>query len=395
MRIALILTGGSGTRLEPITKTLNKGLVPVDGQPALERIVLQLERSGIDRIIVLAGQLSWQVEFFISSRFKNSMSEIMILATPPQYSPAERLLQASQHWVNSSQIVLIYCDNLFEDELISKHLKEFSNQRVLVQKREPGNIDVLDSGEVTYSVKREEKFKYVELGYWILRPSTFFALLNEERNLPKALEKLTQFEEVHPERVSNYRTLSDLARYADERIKKRKTVFLDRDGILIESIGKGEYVRSLNEVRFLKENLNFLSELSSIYNVDYIVVTNQAGIERKIVTIEEVQEVNRYLASKLLNEGIPILAFYVCPHHWDSNCGCRKPKPGMLLRAINDFKLDPNQCLMIGDRESDVDAGINSGIQPFLFVEKMTSKERAEVYRSVTNFLKKGDIAPM
>jgi len=395
LRTALILTGGSGTRLEPITKTLNKGLVPVDGQPALERIILQLERSKIDRIIVLAGQLSWQVELFINSRFESSMSEIMILTTPPEYSPAERLLQASQHWVNSSQIVLTYCDNLFEDVVISKHLNELSDQRVLVQKREPGNIDILNSGEVTYSVKREEKFKYVELGYWMLKPSPFFTFLNEERNLPKALERLTYFESVYPERVLNYRTLSDLARYADERLKKRKTVFLDRDGILIESIGKGEYVRSVKEVRFLKENLDFLAELSSIYDIDYIVVTNQAGIERKLVTIEEVNEINRYIASKLLNEGVPILAFYICPHHWDSKCGCRKPKPGMLLRAINDFKLDPNRSLMIGDRENDVDAGINSGIQSFLFVEKMTSEERAEVYRNVTNFLKKGDIASM
>jgi histidinol-phosphate phosphatase family protein len=392
LRTALILTGGSGTRLEPITTTLNKGLVPVDGQPAIERIILQLERAGIDRIIVLAGQLSWQVELFINSRFVSSISQIMILTTPPEYSPAERLLQASQSWINSSQIVLIYCDNLFEDSLISKHLNEFSDQKVLVQKRETGNIDILDSGEVAYSIKREEKFKYVELGYWMLRPSTFFTFLIEERNLPKALEKLTRFETVYPKMVLSYRTLSDLARYADERTKKRRTVFLDRDGILIESIGKGEYVRSVNEVRFLDENVNFLSELATKYNIDYIVVTNQAGIERKRVTIEEVNEINRYIAIKLLNEGIPILAFYICPHHWNSDCGCRKPKPGLLHLAIRDFKINPAQSLIIGDRESDVGAGINTGIQPFLFVEKITSEEREKAYKSVTNFLQEQEI---
>jgi D-glycero-D-manno-heptose 1,7-bisphosphate phosphatase len=392
LRIALILTGGSGTRLEPITKTLNKGLVPVDGQPALERIIHQLELSGIDKIIVLAGQLSWQVESFINSRFKNSMSKIMILTTPPVYSPAERLLQASQHWVNSSQVVLIYCDNLFEDDVISRHLNEFSDQRVLVQKREPGNIDILNSGKVSYSVKREEKFKYVELGYWILNPSTFYTFLNEEGNLPKALERLTYFESVNPRKVTDYRTLSDLARYADDRLTKRKTVFLDRDGILIESIGEGEYVRNINEVRFLKENLNFLSELSSIYNIDYIVVTNQAGIERKLVTFEEVDEINRYIALQLLDQGVPILAFYICPHHWDSNCRCRKPKPGLLHRAIKDFKINPAQSLIIGDRESDVGAGINTGIQPFLFIEKMTSEEREVAYKSVIDFLQEQEI---
>jgi len=387
LRTALILTGGSGTRMEPITKTLNKGLVPIDGQPAIERIILQLEHSKIDRILVLSGQLSWQVEFFIHSRFKSSNSEIIISATPIQYTPAERLLHASRKWIDSSEIILIYCDNIFEDSIISKHLNGVSIQRVLVQRRVPGNIEILDSGKVSYSVKREDKFDFVELGYWLLNPMSFFNFLNEERNLPKALERMTHIEVVYPEVIGSYRTLSDLARFTNERAKRRKTVFLDRDGIIIKSIGKGEYVRSVNEVLLLEENVNFLSELSSIYNVDFVVVTNQAGVERKLITIEQVNQINSFIAIELLKKGVPILAFYVCPHHWESKCNCRKPKPGMIESAIRDFNLNPLECLLIGDRESDIGAGTNAGIKSFLITEDMASTERAEVYKEVVKSL--------
>lgn len=387
MRTALILTGGSGTRMEPITKTLNKGLIPIDGQPAIERIILQLERSKIDRILVLSGQLSWQVEFFIHSRFKSSNSEIIISATPIEYTPAERLLHASRNWIDSSEIILIYCDNIFEDSIISKHLSGISNQRVLVQKRAPGNIEILDSGKVSYSVIREEKSGFVELGYWLLNTMSFFTFLNEERDLPKALDRLTHVEVVYPEVIGSYRSLSDLARFTNERAEKRKTLFLDRDGILIKSIGKGAYVRSVNEVLPLEANVNFLSELSSNYNVDFVVVTNQAGVERKLITIEQVNQINSFIAIEMLNKGVPILAFYVCPHHWDSKCNCRKPRPGMIESAIRDFKLNPLECLLIGDRDSDIGAGLNAGIKSFLITEDMTSMERAEAYEEVVKSL--------
>ena len=387
MRIALILTGGSGTRLAPITKTLNKGLVPIDGQPVLEKIILQLENSNIDQIIVLAGHLSWQVEDLLNMRSKFFKSEVIVSITAPELSPADRLLATSRMWMNASDVVLIYCDNLFEDDEIARYLRNSDMQKVLVHRRTPGNIDIQNSGQVNYSVKRSEKSTFVELGYWIMKPLKLLNLLIKQNDLQKALQELTAIELVYHQEITKYRTLSDLSRYAQERVKNRKTIFLDRDGVIIAGIGKGEYVKNLSQIRFLKENIEFFSYLSSKYHVDFIVVTNQAGVERNLVTMEEVNEINRYIAIKLLSVGVPILAFYICPHHWDSRCECRKPKPGLLHSAISDFVLDPSKCILIGDRESDINAGVNANIKSFLFPEKMTIRNRAEIHQSVLNFL--------
>lgn len=388
MRIALILTGGPGTRLAPITKTLNKGLVPIDGQPVLERIILQLENSNVDKIIVLAGYLSWQVEDLLKIRSKLLKSDVVVSITAPELSPADRLLETSKIWMDASDVVLIYCDNLFEDIEITKYLVESETQKVLVNRRMPGNISIQSSGQVNYSVKRSEEFPFVELGYWILKPLKLLNFLIEQNDLQKALQELTAVELVYYQEISKYRTLSDLSRYGQERAKNRKTIFLDRDGVLIAGIGKGEYVKNVSQIRFLRENIEFFSFLSTKYQVDFIIVTNQAGVEQNLVTIEEVNEINRYIAIKLLGVGVPILAFYICPHHWDSRCECRKPKPGLLNSAISDFVLDPVKCIMIGDRESDINAGINANIRSFLFPEKMSIRNRADTHQDILNFIK-------
>jgi len=387
LKIAIVLTGGSGTRMAPITKTLNKGLVPIDGQPALVSIILQLEQSNIDQIIVLAGYLAWQVEYLINDRSKFLKSKVFVSVTAPELSPAQRLLNTSELWMNASEVVLIYCDNLFADVEIANHLNNSGRQRVLVHKRTPGNISIQELGTVNYSVKRSDESTFVELGYWILQPLNFLNILIKNRDLQKALQELTSIDLVYPQEISEYKTLSDLSRYSQERVKDRKTIFLDRDGVLIEGIGKGEYVRDISQIGFLKENLEFFSYLSSKYRLDFIVVTNQAGVERKLITLDEVDEINRFIAINSLKVGVPILAFYVCPHHWDSNCECRKPKPGLLYRAIGDFLLDPTKCILIGDRESDISAGVNANIKSFLFPEKMSHRKRTESYQDVLNFL--------
>lgn len=393
MRTAIILTGGSGSRLAPITLTMNKGLVPIDGMPVVERIIRQLENSGIDKVIVLAGHLAWQVEFFLKNRPSSSLTKIVISKTPPLFSPAERLLETKDLWVDASEVVLIYCDNLLEDFEIAKHLENVSSeQRVLVQRRAPGNIHINDSGQVQYEVHRRKEFNFVELGFWILKASGLFRNLVQEKELPQALKNLTLLEDIYATEVANYRTLSDLSRYAEDRKKNRKTIFLDRDGIVIESIGKGSYVRKENQIQFLKDNLEFFSHLSTSYGADFIVVTNQAGIERGLVTQGEVDFINQVIAIRMLERGIPIIAFYVCPHHWDSNCDCRKPKPGMINSAISDFKLNPYDCILIGDRLSDIESGQNAGVKSFLFSEVMEPAERILIQKQVIESLTPGNL---
>jgi D-glycero-D-manno-heptose 1,7-bisphosphate phosphatase len=85
--------------------------------------------------------------------------------------------------------------------------------------------------------------------------------------------------------------------------------------------------------------------------------------------------------------GVPILAFYVCPHHWDSQCKCRKPEPGLIKKAIYDFNLKSADCLLIGDRDSDIEAGNSAGVKSFLLSESLLAEDRQNTLERIESFL--------
>lgn len=387
MKTAVILTGGIGTRMAPITYSLNKSLVPIEGRPALAKIVSLLELSDIQKIVILAGYLSWQVEETANLLSENLKSELIIIRTPPDYSPANRLLGASDLWTLGTELILIYCDNLISDSTLLSYLLEENSNRVLVQKRSPGNVNINEFQEIEYFTERKIELDYVELGYWRLNPQEFFRILSERKDLPATLNSYTSTFTVTSQEIDDYISISNLERYVMHRNTLRRTIFLDRDGVLVKSVEKGNYLKKTNEVIFFEENIEILKSLSYEYNVDFVIVTNQAGIEREIVTIEEVEEINQFIALKMLNVGLPIIAFYICPHHWDTNCDCRKPKTGMLRKAIEDFRLDVAKCLLIGDQESDIKAGIGVGIKSFLIKENFNFLERSQVHKEIKRAL--------
>lgn len=372
-----------------MTRTLNKGLVPVNGQPILVTIIYQLESLGVEQIIVFGGHLSWQVEFMLARISSGLKAEVRMSTTPPEFTPAERLLSESEAWFNSSEIILIYCDHLFLEEEITEHVNANSRNRVFVQHRSPGNISIGRLNQVKYSVNREESLGYVELGYWCLDSKIFCNFLTKNKNLQESLRLFTESNFVQGSEIEKYTSVSDLTRYVNHRNKTRKTLFLDRDGILVASIGRGEYLKDVQQVEFIQNNIEQFRYLSLRYNVDFIVITNQAGIERGLVTSEEVDLINQYVAINMLSQGVPIIAFYICPHHWESNCECRKPKPGMLNRAIYEFKLNRSECFFIGDRQSDLNAGWHAGIRSLLLTEDMNTDERQRVFSELHEFFKK------
>ena len=393
MRTALILAGGFGTRLAPITTTLSKSLVPIDGQPALVTIIRQLEQAGIDRIVVFAGYLSWQVEFMLKELSKKYRGKLVVSVTPPGFSPAQRLIHESHLWDDASQVILIYCDNILKEADLVRHVRSHGVNRVLVQKRSPGNVIIEDTNSAKYSIVRSEARSYVELGYWCLSAETFRSYLVACMDMQKALQLFTENCQVQACEIEEYISISELKRYVKDRhVRRRKTVFLDRDGVLIHSIGRGKYVKHLEEIRFIDNNIRFFKTISKRFKLDFIVVTNQAGIEREMVTAKEVDLINQHITCNLLKLGVPIIAFYVCPHHWESGCYCRKPNPGMINSAIREFDLVQSECLFVGDRESDLESGKNANVDSFLLTERMSNQERKEVCTEIINCLIRKDV---
>ena len=146
--------------------------------------------------------------------------------------------------------------------------------------------------------------------------------------------------------------------------ENKKACFLDRDGCLIE---ERNYLSDPAQVCLcpgVPEALRLLEENGYLR----IVVSNQSGIARGYFTMEQLRAVERRIDELLAEHGVRVDAWYYCPHHkkgvvpeYAVDCDCRKPLPGMLLRAAEDFSLDRKQCIMIGDRISDLRAGLSAG----------------------------------
>jgi D-glycero-D-manno-heptose 1,7-bisphosphate phosphatase len=142
----------------------------------------------------------------------------------------------------------------------------------------------------------------------------------------------------------------------------KKAVFLDRDGTLIEDKG---YMKATDQIVLLPGVLDALKKLMEM-NYELIVITNQSGVGRGLITENDVIRVNNILSETLQFFGISISAFYFCPHHPDVGCECRKPRPGMILRALDEMNIDKKKSYMVGDKLSDAEAGVAAGVTPVL-----------------------------
>jgi D-glycero-D-manno-heptose 1,7-bisphosphate phosphatase len=149
----------------------------------------------------------------------------------------------------------------------------------------------------------------------------------------------------------------------------RPAVFLDRDGVLIED---AHYVGSPDRVQLIPGAAEAVAGLNRA-GWAVVVVTNQAGVAKGLFTPAAVEAVHAFLAEQLAGYGARIDGFYFCPHHpegevaaYRSRCACRKPAPGMLRAAAADLGLDPARSWMIGDRETDLEAGAAAGCRTVL-----------------------------
>lgn len=132
-----------------------------------------------------------------------------------------------------------------------------------------------------------------------------------------------------------------------------QAILLDRDGVI--NVERADYVKSWDELCLLPGVLPALHALAA-WRVPICVLTNQSAIGRGIVTAAAVDSIHRRLAALVAAHGGRIDAFFVCPHHPDAGCTCRKPQPGLLLQAAQQFDLDLTQCVLIGDAVTDFGA---------------------------------------
>lgn len=142
-----------------------------------------------------------------------------------------------------------------------------------------------------------------------------------------------------------------------------RAIFLDRDGVINRKAPDGEYIASRRELVLLPKVLLAVRELHAAGFLVFIA-TNQRGIARQRVNAEELESIHYHLLQLFSAAGAPITKIYVCPH--EGGCECRKPAPGMLLRAAKEYAIDLRASWFVGDSASDVEAGKRAGCRTTL-----------------------------
>ena len=142
-------------------------------------------------------------------------------------------------------------------------------------------------------------------------------------------------------------------------------ILLDRDGVIIRKAPDGEYIADWRNVEFLPGALEAI-KLFHCSGYELIVVTNQRGVATGKIQIEKMHEIHSKIGAVIAKNGGLISAFYYCPHDYSDRCDCRKPRPGMLLRAAKDHSLILSNCWMIGDSLTDIAAGKSAGCKTAL-----------------------------
>ena len=367
---AVILAGGLGKRLLPITEHIPKALVKIEGIPIIHKQLLQLEENGFKEVIILTGHLSHQIEQYLKKytfRF-----DLKILCSPVELSPAERIIKFREEI--GENFTLLYCDNFLPDSREVFHLNSSFKYKFILNSRKEGNIRTQDKNklEITTS-KRSRSFPFVEIGYTTINDTDFFPTLISTKDLNECFKIITQTQDVqYLEYSGKYFSLSNIGVYQNV-IDKSKILFLDRDGIINKSVGHRKYVTKFEEFDFVEENLVYLQKLSSL-GFMLIILTNQPGVSTGEVNKDFLIQLHEYLFMQFLERKINLLAIYVCQHHWDEKCSCRKPKPGLIQAAIEDFGLHNQSLLFIGDHEKDNEAAEAIGIEGMVVNENLGNK---------------------
>jgi D-glycero-D-manno-heptose 1,7-bisphosphate phosphatase len=143
-----------------------------------------------------------------------------------------------------------------------------------------------------------------------------------------------------------------------------KTIFLDRDGVINKEVN---YLHKIENFEFIDGVFDTCVYFQSLgYRI--IIISNQSGIYRGYFSDKDYQTLTKWMLDQFQLNGIKILDVFHCPHGSESSCECRKPKPGMIIKAKLKYNIDLKKSWMIGDKESDIQAANSAKIQNTILV---------------------------
>ncbi len=164
-----------------------------------------------------------------------------------------------------------------------------------------------------------------------------------------------------------------------------QAIFLDRDGVIIHN--RATYVLRWEDVKFYSSSLRALKAINCLPNRPKVfVITNQSAIGRRLMTLEDYREIDYKIKKVIFEYGGVVDHVFFCPHAPEENCDCRKPKPGMILSAATQFKIELKNTILIGDAQSDIEAGYAAGIPHLFLVNTGRGKKQLESAKNLPYF---------
>ncbi len=384
---AVILAGGRGNRLRPLTDLMPKPMIPFHGKPFLEYLVELLRNQGFERVLLLLGYLPSVVQQYFGDG-KRWNIQIDYSITDVSHDTGRRLLLARPQI--DPVFLLMYCDNYWPmdfDRMWTRFQSTGAPAQLTVYTNSDGytrdNIEVGDDGVVLqYDRSRTAPgLRGVDIGFAILKRQLLDELPAENVSFEQVIyPQLVRRRELCAFRTSHrYYSVGSHDRLDLTRkfLSHQPAVIVDRDGVLNKKMPRGEYVRFWKDWQWLpgaKEAVALLKRAG--YEV--IVVSNQAGIARGVMSTNDLAEIHGRMKAEIREAGGEIDAIYFCPHGWDEGCECRKPRAGLLFAAQRDFSLDLSVTPFIGDDERDVQAAEAAGCPSLRVTEEMQLIDHAK-----------------
>ena len=162
------------------------------------------------------------------------------------------------------------------------------------------------------------------------------------------------------------------------RVEGQGAVFLDRDGVINED--RDDYVKHLGELKIHQYAPHSIRRLNEA-GLRVFVISNQQGIAKGVISEQDLREIQDEIVRRVEAAGGKISAFYYCKHLASEGCSCRKPKPGLLLKAAEEHGIDLNDSVMIGDSERDVMAGRAAGCRTVVVLSGALTNRGADACR--------------
>lgn len=398
----VIMAGGKGTRISCIASNIPKPMISIGGKPILEHEILCLKKQGFTDIIITIGHLGNIIENYFQDGSKLGVKIEYFHENVP-LGNAGALFKIKD--LLTEDFLLLNADSIFDvdfNRLVDFH----KNKNALVTLFAHPNSHPFDSGllikdqndcVVKWISKEDSRSTWyrnlVNAGIHVISPKVLKFHFDSERvDLDRQILKPLcgtgrMFAYCSPEYVRDigtpdryYLAINDFESgiIAKKNLqKKQKAIFLDRDGTINKNVG---FLTKIDDFELIE---GVAEAIKLINNSEYlaIVITNQPVIARGEISLLELREIHDKMETLLGEKGAYIDALYYCPHHPDRGfegerveykivCECRKPKPGLLFKAANDFNIDLSRSWMVGDGENDMKAGLAAGCNTILLSDK-------------------------